>query len=367
MVAKKFNKETNREEYESMMMDFSFSHSPGIMTESDSIEYLKLAHQFIVDWFPDNEVFSSVIHLDEKTPHSHIWVSFFDEKDNRFNQRKLRSQRKTDITLIRNAFQTYLKDTKFKYLKKQDGKVVGKHGYDGSKANTKLGKAQTIIKKKNETIATLKEVNAENKQLRAELEEIKAERKDYAELEEIVKSLREEARSKQLTAEKLEDTIDRYKSKLNELKADLGRAEVAQSKKDAQIADLEVLLSEKEQKSSLIAVSEDFDLTPEETSEALIKAKVKQDAEIIDDLGTLVAIRRGEGLDIGYTSKHKELIESAIGKRFNQVSKSLAEYVDQLQSAINVILGKVEEVVKHKQPAAKPAKAQKTKAIRPKM
>jgi len=242
MVAKKYNEETNRLEYESMMMDFSFSHSPGIMSESDSIEYLKLAHQFIVDWFPDNEVFSSVIHLDEKTPHSHIWVSFFDEKDNRFKQRKLRSQRKTDITVIRNAFQAYLKDTKFNYLKKQDGKVVGKNGYDGSKANTKLGKARTIIDKKNQKIATLKEVTAEAREKELTMEEQKSE------METLGKRLLEQINDiKKVNAEQ--------EAELNELKSNLATAEVAQVEKDAQIANLEVLKSENQAKEPDLAKS----------------------------------------------------------------------------------------------------------------
>ncbi len=244
-----------------------------------------------------------------------------------------------------------------------------------------LGQKDYKKKKKREQLDYIEE---QNRKMRAMLKSEKAKREAYAKVEKIIKALKLKNKEGELSNKEIQQSIadlwswiqNYYKhgqeqgkeikelkkavkekeADINELKAEKAILDTASTQKDAQIGDLKALLSEKKQKPSLIAVSEDFDLTPEQAGEALVKAKVKQNAEVVDDLGTLIVCRKGEDINaVAYTSTHKELVESAIGKQFNQVSKALAEYVDKLQAAINVILGKVEEV---KHPAPKAEKKQ---------
>lgn len=118
------NKKTGKKELPSMSQEFIFTHSPDALTEAQSIVYLKMAHEFLSEWFKGLEVLGSTIHLDEKTPHIHFDVTYFDLDRGKFCQKELQAQGKTDIVAIREAWDNYLVGTEFEHLKMQDGSVV---------------------------------------------------------------------------------------------------------------------------------------------------------------------------------------------------------------------------------------------------
>jgi len=138
------NKKTNKKELPALSQEFIFSHSHKALSEEESIEYLKRADLFIKKWFPSCEVLSSIIHLDEKTPHIHIHISYFDENENRFIQKTLSQKGKTDINEIRKAFQKEVAD-EFELLK-QDGSVVSKEDHQ-AKASTEIAELKEQIAK----------------------------------------------------------------------------------------------------------------------------------------------------------------------------------------------------------------------------
>ena len=143
------NKKTGEKELPSMAQEFIFTHSPKALTESESIEFLKLADKFLREWFDGLEVLGSVIHLDETTPHLHFDVTYFDLNRAKFCQSELQDQGKTDIVAIREAWNAYLVGTKFDTLKMQDGSVVS--------AREHQSKASLVVAKLKEEIAELKE------------------------------------------------------------------------------------------------------------------------------------------------------------------------------------------------------------------
>jgi len=138
------DKKTKMMKQLALSQEFIFGHSHDALSEKMSIAYLKDAHNFISNWFDGCEILSSVIHLDEKTPHLHMHVSYFDETDCRFVQKELSHLGKTKIDNIRLAFQKEVAD---KYgLLKQDGTVVPKDEHQ-TKANVQIGELKTELAK----------------------------------------------------------------------------------------------------------------------------------------------------------------------------------------------------------------------------
>jgi len=142
---KKGSKHRMIQKNKSFCQELIFSHSHNALSKSQSIEYCKLAHQFIKDRFKDNEILNSVIHLDEKTPHIHIVVSYFDITNCKFNQKDLMKKKLTDIDKIRDDFDKYIKPF-FPTLKKQDGSVVTNHNKKASLEIDKLKKENKLLK-----------------------------------------------------------------------------------------------------------------------------------------------------------------------------------------------------------------------------
>lgn len=167
------NKKTKKNELPALSQQIVITHSPGIMSESDSIIYLKCAYDFIQEWFSDNEVISSIIHLDETTPHLHIDIAFFDKNDKRFNQRILSKTGKTNYRKIRAAFQKEVAEG-FGLIA-QDGSVVKKGTHeqraDLNRAADKERLANTkkeLSKAKNEVFLIKKEKDLVIKKLQEE-------------------------------------------------------------------------------------------------------------------------------------------------------------------------------------------------------
>ena len=92
-----------KRKYLSLMQELVFTHSNGAMSLDESIRYCKLAYEFIVSWFAVCNVFLAIIHLDEDTPHIHIWVDYFNKFDNRFEESVLQAKGKTDINKMRRT------------------------------------------------------------------------------------------------------------------------------------------------------------------------------------------------------------------------------------------------------------------------
>lgn len=170
------NKKTNKKEEAALSQQIVFTHSPGIMSEDDSITYLKSADKFIREWFADNEVISSIIHLDETTAHLHVDIAFFDKNNKRFNQKILSETGMTDYNKIRAAFQEKVAD-RFGLIA-QDGSVV-KKGTHEQRADLnraadkeKLANAKNEISKaKNETYLINMKKDHEIKKLQADEEQ----------------------------------------------------------------------------------------------------------------------------------------------------------------------------------------------------
>jgi len=153
MIRKKENRETGRKEFMSTSQEFIFTHSPGAMSENESIEFLKMADKFLRNWFGSEiEVLSSVIHLDEKTPHLHFDITYFNLEKAKFCQADLQKQGKTDINNIRSAWQKHLSGTHFSGLREQDGSVK-----KGEKHNPKASAEAKMLR---ERIGELEEQKA---------------------------------------------------------------------------------------------------------------------------------------------------------------------------------------------------------------
>jgi len=260
MLRKVKNKVSGEKEYQSLMQELVFTHSPGEMTEEESVEFLKMALEFIKEFYPDCEIIYAELHLDETTPHLHIGVSYFNQNLCKFEQQAMQKRGMTDINVIRDAWQNKLKDTKFDKLKRQDGKVVAKQEHQ-AKANLEIArlkkenktlaahaektalltnlvavKAQTELAKQTALVVTAREgeerIRADVDALKVEVEEktALAEKTPKTIVKEVVKLVEDETRLKKLEDANLE------------LKARLDTQDTVIAKKDSQIANLSLKL-----------------------------------------------------------------------------------------------------------------------------
>jgi len=152
MIRKVLNKKTGKKDYKGMSQEFVISSSPDFLSEKENIEYLKKADEFLRNHFPECEVLQSVIHLDEKTPHLHFHISYFDKYQNKFIQDKLIKEERTDINKIRDLFQEEV--AKPFGLKKQDGTVVKNHN---AKASLEIMELKKEVKELEDELKLFKE------------------------------------------------------------------------------------------------------------------------------------------------------------------------------------------------------------------
>jgi hypothetical protein len=151
----KKDKKTANPKFPALMQEFVFTHSHGALPENESIRYCELAYKFISEWFGECNILLAVIHLDEETPHVHIWTDYYNKFENRFIQSILQDDGKTDIRAIRDAWQKKIEEEGFELIK-QDGRVVGdKH--DGSKADKNKGDLKKQINELTATVNSLEE------------------------------------------------------------------------------------------------------------------------------------------------------------------------------------------------------------------
>jgi len=260
-MLKKNTKGKYKDEIKSTTQELIFTHSHDAMTEAESIEFLKLALEFIKEFYPELEIISAVIHLDEETPHIHIDVAYFDVNQCRFIQKFLQDAGRTDFDNIRDAWENKLKDTKFEKLKRQDGSVVGdKH--DGSKADIHIAelKKQTAHAEKTALLQKLVAVAAQAElaektslatQAKSEGEERIQELVAQIELAEKVVSPEKTVEViKEVEIEKIVEVVKEVEvevekivieedtTRIQELETRLAISEHASEAKDAQIANL---------------------------------------------------------------------------------------------------------------------------------
>ena len=148
--------------------------------------------------------------------------------------------------------------------------------------------------------------------------------------------------------EKLYDlnlSLEERKTEVNELKSNLAMAEVAQSEKDAQIVNLEDLLSAKE--NPVANLIEDMKIPPKEMEKFLVKQIIRQRAKVgTDDLGTFIAVTKDEETNIPINwgnSKNEKIVKDSLEEKFTYISEKLSELVDVIKSAAADLTGTKEQ------------------------
>jgi predicted nuclease with TOPRIM domain len=93
-------------------------------SKEDYIKYLKDAEKWLQNRFKEQEIISSVIHLDESKPHLHITFSYYNKNLKKWNQMGLKEQKLTNLNILLKDFE---RDIGKKYgLKKGDNKDIKK-------------------------------------------------------------------------------------------------------------------------------------------------------------------------------------------------------------------------------------------------
>ena len=73
--------------------------------EENYTQYLDEAEKWLRERFRGQKILASVIHLDEKKPHLHFTVSYFNEERGRWSQKWLAQEKKTDLNAILDDFE----------------------------------------------------------------------------------------------------------------------------------------------------------------------------------------------------------------------------------------------------------------------
>jgi hypothetical protein len=166
-------------------------------TEQDYIRYLKDAYAFFKERFSNNDILAASIHMDETKPHLHLTISYFDNVEKKWSQKKMAQKKLTDFNLILSDFQKSVgekynlhrgdgvkKKQLIKLLKKNDAveRIEVKQGLLSKKEKTLLNPSKTL-----KTFEKLKETKllADNIQLKNEVVKLRSE------LDEKERSLRE--------------------------------------------------------------------------------------------------------------------------------------------------------------------------------
>ena len=71
----------------------------------DYIEYLKEAEKWLRERFAGQKILASVIHMDEKKPHLHLTISYFNDDDARWSQKRLAQNKATDLDTLLKEFE----------------------------------------------------------------------------------------------------------------------------------------------------------------------------------------------------------------------------------------------------------------------
>lgn len=158
------------------MLNFCITPSGDILKDKEkTIEFLTNSHEYISNKYGEKNVVSSVIHLDETTPHLHMSVIPLDE--GRLNARKLTERNELRTLHAEHMRQAQLKFPQFGFAK-GNGKTKGMSMEDYKRMKQKeedLNTKEAAIKKKtidvNSWIRKIKKKNTEQAQKSAELEQ----------------------------------------------------------------------------------------------------------------------------------------------------------------------------------------------------
>ncbi len=225
---------------------------------------------------------------------------------------------------------------------------------------------QKLIKTINKGKAKIKDVTTEAEKIRKELKKEKAKRAEYAELEALTKKLKAEAKAKELTMEELKSKMEtlekrlleqindlkkvnaKQEAELNELKSDLAMAEVAQTQKDAQIGDLEALLSENQAKEpdlieSLEVVAQNCGLPAEQVFQILDKeinrlaqpVPIEISEKLVDYEKIKIAHAENENPEIKDCRKPTEKEQSKFWDTADLISQKLAELLEMAEQRVS--------------------------------
>ena len=74
-------------------------------SDEDYIQYLRDAEKWLRERFAGQKILASVIHVDEKKPHLHFTVSYFNEERGRWSQKYLAQEKKTDLNTMLADFE----------------------------------------------------------------------------------------------------------------------------------------------------------------------------------------------------------------------------------------------------------------------
>jgi len=74
-------------------------------SNADYIAYLRDAERWLRKRFDGQKILASVIHVDEKKPHLHFTVSYFNEDRKRWSQKWLAQEKKTDLNTLLDDFE----------------------------------------------------------------------------------------------------------------------------------------------------------------------------------------------------------------------------------------------------------------------
>lgn len=188
-LREKFDKKNKEYSIGGIGAEIIITHSPSAMSQDESIKYLKDSYEFLKEHFRPCEIDDAYIHLDEKTPHLHLKLFYFDNERKKFIQKEMSQEntegnRRTNVNHIRYEFLNYLKAKGGAGAKmlRQDGRVVKTGTHTQSKKEVgdlkekikKLEKELDLTKKgKNSFFEENKQLIMERLKLKEELEKLK--------------------------------------------------------------------------------------------------------------------------------------------------------------------------------------------------
>lgn len=248
-LREKFDKKNKEYSIGGIGAELVITHSPNAMSEEESIKYLRDSFEFFKDHFKPCEIDDAYIHLDEKTPHLHLKLFYFDNERKKFIQKEMsqediKGNRRTNVNHIRYEFLNYLKAKGGAGAKmlRQDGKVVKKGTHTQAKKEVgdlkeQIKKLKTELDFTNKSKASFAEENKkliiERLNLKEKIQELEKnkststeENKEVGELKKIVNILSKSKKDLESLVENLGLENEELKTENNELKNKLDLIEI---------------------------------------------------------------------------------------------------------------------------------------------
>ena len=239
--------------------------------EEDYIRYLKDAESWLRERFQGQKILASVIHLDEKKPHLHFTASYFNEDRNRWSQKWLAQEKKTDLNQMLDDFE---RDIGQKYGL-QRGKDQRKKAIDEIIKATNLEKEEPSALEKlagAEPRYIVRKFDAKHlARLGRELAIAQRSIKEQAvhqlahRLEEEKKRAEEELHERERELEQTREKLDEAEAKAAEYAYDLLQAKAENGKLRSELAEYERMAKKVGGKEKLAKLAEEHRTEPEKT------------------------------------------------------------------------------------------------------